>query len=602
MQCFVCSVQLDGDPSFVQHHLNSCLDRQGSSCPAPSTAPLPRLDTASSMNPSAPSRLFSPSIPAPLSSNSEQFRLDATLALALAYEEQGQSAGLSSSRAKSPVFSVATTADESLHCPCCAARWCDLGIAAPSAGEEPEADGKRRKHVQKCLGGREKLIEETGATGVGLHGEWENNGGGRYDEGRVQIGGLGRPGGVGGKGEVRGTAGLLPLIRTALIRSNAASHGRTQIAYLASDGVEHIATKFIDWGWGCGYKNAQMLFSALRHLPCYAELFAVSSAAVSSISLSVGSTNSGAGQKTLAPIPTIREWQELIEKAWSAGHDPPGRAHFNGKLIGSRRWIGTTEVYTALTWMGVKATIIDFPKVEGGQGTHQALVRWIIDYFATTTTTAPSPTIASSASTRKNAFSLLTFSGSPVRTSTPHKQPLYLQHAGHSRTVIGVEVMKGAEAGGGGKGTEKGGGGDMWLLVFDPGKPIPQDLKRAAASLSSASALEHDVPSSLAEHSPLKKLKSTLSSSSSSTKPGGFGRRGGKKEEEIKFSEVLKVVRVNMKDLKKRDEYQILCVEETAPPLTSEEKAARKLVKAKVAMPVAASFTPASGGSTPRVA
>lgn len=37
-----------------------------------------------------------------------------------------------------------------------------------------------------------------------------------------------------------------------------------------------------------------------------------------------------------------------------AGHDPLGRAHFNGHLVGSRRWIGTTEVYTALTWMGVR--------------------------------------------------------------------------------------------------------------------------------------------------------------------------------------------------------------------------------------------------------
>ncbi|GAA5911388.1 hypothetical protein JCM5296_002967 [Sporobolomyces johnsonii] len=602
MQCFVCSVQLDGDPSFVQHHLNACLDRQGSSSPAPPSARLPPLDTASFTPSPAPLRPLSPSH----SPNSEQFRLDAALALALAYEQQGPSPGRSSSRAKSPVFSVATTADESLHCPCCEARWSDLGVAPPAAAEDPQVEGKRRKHVQKCLEGRERLIKETAGAGVGLHGEWENDGGGGYDEAGEQAGGVGWTGGVGGKGEVKGTAGLLPLIRTALIRSHASSHGRTQVAYLASEGVEHIATKFVDWGWGCGYKNAQMLFSALRHLPCYAELFADSSAAACRISLPLGSTSSGAAQKTLAPIPTIREWQELIEKAWSAGHDPPGRTHFNGKLIGSRRWIGTTEVYTALTWMGVRATIVDFPKVDGGQGTHQALVRWIVDYFSTTTTntntTAPSPATTFSASAPKNAFSLLT-SGSPVHTSTPRKQPLYLQHAGHSRTVVGVEVMKGAEAGGGGKVKERGGGGDMWLLVFDPGKPIPQDLKRAASSLSSASTLEHDPPSCSDEHSPLKKLKSTLSSSPSSTKPGGFGRRGGKKEDEIKFGEVLKVVRVNMKDLKKRDEYQILFVEETAPPLTSQEKAARKLVKAKVATPFSASSTSsASAGSTPRVA
>lgn len=42
--------------------------------------------------------------------------------------------------------------------------------------------------------------------------------------------------------------------------------------------------------------------------------------------------------------------------------------------------------------------------------------------------------------------------GSPVQKT--HKQPLYLQHQGHSRTVIGVDVGKGGE----------------WLLLFDPGR------------------------------------------------------------------------------------------------------------------------------------
>lgn len=37
-----------------------------------------------------------------------------------------------------------------------------------------------------------------------------------------------------------------------------------------------------------------------------------------------------------------------------SGYDADGAKHFGGKLIGSRKWIGTTEVYTALTYMGVK--------------------------------------------------------------------------------------------------------------------------------------------------------------------------------------------------------------------------------------------------------
>lgn len=50
---------------------------------------------------------------------------------------------------------------------------------------------------------------------------------------------------------------------------------------------------------------------------------------------------------------------------------------------------------------------------------------------------------------------LMASSGSPVHMT--RKQPLYLQHDGHSRTVVGVEVNKSGE----------------WLLVFDPSKCVP---------------------------------------------------------------------------------------------------------------------------------
>jgi hypothetical protein len=153
------------------------------------------------------------------------------------------------------------------------------------------------------------------------------------------------------------------------------------------------------------YKNAQMLFSSARHLPAYSS-FLTSSSSSSSTSVST-STN-----ESLAPIPTIREFQVMIEQAWKAGasrsrspslssclsdllavkkdralrasnsprvlsrspllslspplapltprtgHDVLGRQHFNGHLVGSRRWIGTTEVYTALTWMGLRCVFL----------------------------------------------------------------------------------------------------------------------------------------------------------------------------------------------------------------------------------------------------
>lgn len=41
------------------------------------------------------------------------------------------------------------------------------------------------------------------------------------------------------------------------------------------------------------------------------------------------------------------------------------------------------------------------------------------------------------------------------------KQPLYLQHQGHSRTVVGVDMTKNGN----------------WLLIFDPSKSVSSQLR-----------------------------------------------------------------------------------------------------------------------------
>lgn len=85
------------------------------------------------------------------------------------------------------------------------------------------------------------------------------------------------------------------------------------------------------------YRNAQMLFSSLRHIPCYTSL-----------------PFSSSSNTTISPIPTIPELQALLEAAWEKGHDPAGAAHFKGRVAETKKWIGTTEIYTVLTWMGIR--------------------------------------------------------------------------------------------------------------------------------------------------------------------------------------------------------------------------------------------------------
>ncbi|GAA6009831.1 hypothetical protein JCM11491_000831 [Sporobolomyces phaffii] len=592
MNCFVCSEYLNGDDRFVQSHLNRCLDRQGSSCSSIAGAP---TSASSSSRNGAPSTASSSS-PKPLAHSYSQ---DEALALSLAQQDDMSF----SAPAPDPSSDFAL---EHLVCPCCQALWDDVGLVIGSAMSQSDrevVESRRRNHVVKCLEGRQ-TFHGTGEDNDPLqHGDYDSGEG--PDPFEIEIadamlrgkdkgkGKMGWTGAVGTKAEVKGTPRILPILRQALAKSHASPHGRTLVAYLATEHVEHIGTRLGDWGWGCGYKNLQMLISSARHLPQYRQLFATRTLIESPREVE-HDPSIPAG----IPVPTILELQEIIQAAWSLGFDPPGAQHFRHQLIGKKSWIGTTEVFTALTSIGIRQVdqpllltrIVDFPKIKKGQeqtgtrtdGTHQTLIKWIISYFSTPSRPVERAAASDSAGTAsssatilndgppepKNAFTTLLSSAhrsSAILTVSPNKQPLYLQHQGHSRTIVGVERMK----------TKRGcaaGAGEEWLLIFDPGKPIPNDLKR----LSQASLENSDDSPPLAKKykpSGFGQLSSAMSKTKSKDESVG---RGG----DVKFGDVLKVFRVNMKDLKKRDEYQILYVEEDGAPLTEREKEQRKSVKA----------------------
>ena len=64
------------------------------------------------------------------------------------------------------------------------------------------------------------------------------------------------------------TAGLIPVLQ----RLSGATHGVGR-TYLCS-AVDHHAATYGDRGWGCGYRNLQMLLSSLVKNPEYASLLA----------------------------------------------------------------------------------------------------------------------------------------------------------------------------------------------------------------------------------------------------------------------------------------------------------------------------------------
>ncbi|XP_055289035.1 zinc finger-containing ubiquitin peptidase 1 isoform X2 [Moschus berezovskii] len=130
-------------------------------------------------------------------------------------------------------------------------------------------------------------------------------------------------------------------------------------------------------------------------------------------------------------VPCIPKIQSMIEDAWKEGFDPQGASQLNNRLQGTKAWIGACEIYTLLTSLRIKCRIVDFHKSTGPLGTHPRLFEWILSYYA---------------SERE---------GSPKVVCTS-KPPIYLQHQGHSRTVVGIEERKNRT---------------LCLLVFDPGCP-----------------------------------------------------------------------------------------------------------------------------------
>ncbi|XP_077018848.1 zinc finger-containing ubiquitin peptidase 1 [Tamandua tetradactyla] len=171
--------------------------------------------------------------------------------------------------------------------------------------------------------------------------------------------------------------------------------------------VDHFHSSLGDKGWGCGYRNFQMLLSSLLQNDAYGDCLKGMS------------------------VPCIPKIQSMIEDAWKEGFDPQGATQLNNRLQGTKAWIGACEVYTLLTSLRVKCHIVDFHKSTGPLGTHPRLFEWILNYYSSEEEGTPKV----------------------VCTSKP---PIYLQHQGHSRTVVGIEERKNRT---------------LCLLIFDPGCP-----------------------------------------------------------------------------------------------------------------------------------
>ncbi|XP_022822926.1 zinc finger with UFM1-specific peptidase domain protein-like [Spodoptera litura] len=195
--------------------------------------------------------------------------------------------------------------------------------------------------------------------------------------------------------------------------------------YLCS-AVDHYASTYGDRGWGCGYRNMQMVLSSLMRHPQYSSLL----------------SSSLERERDCDCVPSIPRLQLLVERAWQLGFDTQGSEQLGSKLYNTRKWIGACEVVTVLSSLRIRCQLIDFHKPTSADGSHPALFEWVLRYFQD--------------------------------DPAGYKAPLYLQHQGHSRTIIGYEKHKDGKA---------------TLLVLDPSHSPAQVRQVWAGEAAGGAAL-----------------------------------------------------------------------------------------------------------------
>lgn len=206
--------------------------------------------------------------------------------------------------------------------------------------------------------------------------------------------------------------------------------------------------------WSCGFRNTQMMLSALVPL------------------LPPGHSywSYNAFQEHCVEIPSLQHLQQHIEDSWTQGFDPNGAKHYRHHMVGKREWIGAVEVSHVLAFNGVDSTVVQFIKCWESR---QLLPRFCLAYFGASSssmTTLPESNClychddSGSARSSRAMVQDLLLAAEKKKTATPssvqpcpacqsRRLPLYLQWNGHSVTVVGVE--RNAQ-------------GSYHLLVFDP--------------------------------------------------------------------------------------------------------------------------------------
>lgn len=199
------------------------------------------------------------------------------------------------------------------------------------------------------------------------------------------------------------TAGIVPMLARL---SELDSH--VTVAYYCHPSTKHIG-KIRGEGGFCGYRNIQMQLSYLQ-----------------------GAEAQGVEAFPGRRTPGILQIQDGIEEAWDAGISAISKQEI-GRLRGTRKWIGTAEAEAFFTRYGIATDVRLYANKSDGTMAYESLFAQVEAYFKSA--------VPSDFQQGKRAIQ---------RTLAP---PIYLQHPGHSITIVGYERHKNGKA---------------YLVVLDP--------------------------------------------------------------------------------------------------------------------------------------
>ncbi|KAK0448281.1 peptidase family C78-domain-containing protein [Desarmillaria tabescens] len=230
------------------------------------------------------------------------------------------------------------------------------------------------------------------------------------------------------------TPGMILLLKKALLNSH--SRGKTRRAVLCFDRAVYVSGQSWDAGWGCGYRNFLMSCSSLMDQHLQSMYFPLLDSPIS---------------------PSVRQLQLWLEVAWSSGFDVQGAEQLS-PLVGSNKWIGVSDLYTAFSSRGIPCELVDFNYKQSFHG-NDALIQWIIDYF--------------SPPTEIHRPTNLTEALMNPSVKCTEKMPIILQDGWHSRTVVGYERISDSKVN---------------LLVFDPSRRPRSKIRKAALDINDAAS------------------------------------------------------------------------------------------------------------------